>query len=325
MKQDPTRGPFVKAGWIAAPVLALLAAGAGAAGAAAPPAGARIAAIVSQDALPYEEALAGFRSHMERLSEGAPAQIDVYLLHGEAAGADAALQSARRDRAQVLLTLGSLATQAAVRQVKDIPIVAGLVLRTEDLEASANATGVVLEFPVETELRWLQRLLPGQRNIGVLFNPAENQGRIDLAARAARDMGLSLHARPVETPKDLPGALESLSSRADVLWGVADQVVLNPQTVKPILLFSLRNRIPFVGLSATWVKAGALYALDRDYGDIGRQCGEMAARILQGAAPRSIPPASPRKVVYSVNMKTARILKLDIQSGLLQGALAVVD
>lgn len=323
MKQDPTRGPLLTASRIAAAALALLAAPAGAGLAAAPPAGVRIAAIVSQDASPYEEALAGFKSHMERA--GAPAQVEVYLLHGDPAGVDAALSAARRGGAEIVFTLGSLATQAAVRQLKDTPIVAGLVLRTEDLEGSANATGVVLEFPVETELRWLQRLLPGQRNIGVLFHPAENQGRIDLAARVARDMGLSLHARRVESPKDLPGALESLSSRADVLWGVADQVVLNPQTVKPILLFSLHNRIPFVGLSATWVKAGAVYALDRDYGDIGRQCAEMTVRILQGAAPRSIAPVHPRKVVYSVNMKTARILKLDIQSGLLQGALAVVD
>lgn len=323
MNREPTRGTPLTAGRIAAAALALLAATGGAGEASAPPAGVRIAAIVSQDAPPYEEALTGFKSHLERT--GAPVQVDVYLLHGDPAGVDAALSAARRDRADVLFTLGSLATQAAVRQVKDTPIVAGLVLRTDDLEASANGTGVVLEFPVETELRWLQRLLPGQRNIGVLFNPAENQGRIDLAARAARDLGLSLHVRRVETPRDLPGALESLSSRADVLWGVADQVVLTPQTVKPILLFSLHNRIPFVGLSATWVKAGALYALDRDYGDIGRQCAEMAARILQGTAPRSIVPASPRKVVYSVNMRTARILKLDIQSGLLQGALAVVD
>jgi putative ABC transport system substrate-binding protein len=209
--------------------------------------------------------------------------------------------------------------------VKDTPIVAGLVLKADDLEEAANATGVVLEFPVELELRWLQRMLPGLRNIGVLFNPAENQDRIDEATRAARDMGLTLHPRKVTTPRDLPGALDSLGNRADVLWGVADQVVLNPQTVRPILLFSLHNRIPFVGLSATWVKAGALYALDRDYGDIGRQCAEMAVKILQGTAPRSIVPAPPRKVVYSVNMKTARILKLDIQSGLLQGALAVVD
>lgn len=323
MRHEPTHGPLLTAGRIAAAALVLIAAPAGRGGAAIPPAGMRIAAIVSQDAPPYEEALAGFKSHLER--QGVAVQIDVYALHGDPAGADAALLAARRDRAQVLFTLGSLATQAAVRQVKDTPIVAGMVLRTEDLGGSANATGVVLEFPVETELRWLQRLLPGQRNIGVLFNPAENQGRIDEATRAAKDMGLSLHARRVETPKDLPAALDSLSNRADVLWGVADQVVLNPQTVRPILLFSLHNRIPFVGLSATWVKAGALYALDRDYGDIGRQCAEMAAKILQGAAPRSIAPAPPRKVVYSVNMKTARILKLDIQSGLLQGALAVID
>jgi len=260
---------------------------------------------------------------MER--QGVQAQLDVHALHGDGAGADAALLRARADGAQLLFTLGSLGTQAAVRRVQDTPIVAGLVLKTEDLGHAANATGVVLEFPVETELRWMQRLLPGQRNVGVLFNPAENQGRIDEAARAASDMGLHLHARRVETPKDLPGAMDSLNKRADVLWGVADQVVLNPQTVKPILLFSLHNRIPFVGLSATWVRAGALYALDRDYADIGKQCGEMALKILQGAAPRSVPPAPPRKVLYSVNMKTARILKLDIQTGLLQGAQAVVD
>ena len=293
-------------------------------GAAAPAgAGPRIAAIVSQDAAPYEEALAGFRSHLEQ--QGLRAQIDVYPLHGDVAGASPALQRARQDRAGLILTLGSLGTQAAARLDQDVPIVAGLVLSADDLGRSANVTGVVLEFPVETELRWLQRLLPGQRNVGVLFNPSENQGRIDAAARAAKTMGLNLFARKVESPKDLPDALDSLNNRADVLWGVADQIVLNPQTVKPILLFSLRNRIPFVGLSATWVKAGALYALDRDYDDIGRQLGEMAVKILQGAAPGSLQPVSPRKVVYCINRRTARLLRLDLQASVLRGAQAVID
>ena len=292
---------------------------------AAVPAGAtlRIAAIVSQDAGPYEEALGGFRSHLEQ--QGLKTQIDLYPLHGDAAAASPALQRARQDRVGLILTLGSLGTQAAVHGTQDVPVVAGLVLTADDLGRSANVTGVVLEFPVETELRWLQRLLPRQRNIGVLFNPLENQGRIDAAARAAKAMGLNLFARKVESPKDLPDALDSLNNRADVLWGVADQIVLNPQTVKPILLFSLRNRIPFVGLSATWVKAGALYALDRDYDDIGRQLGEMAVKILQGAAPGSLQPAPPRKVVYCVNRRTARLLRLDFQDSVLQGAQAVID
>src|SRR5256712_2869706 len=184
---------------------------------AARPAGAgpRSAAIVSQDAAPYEEAVAGFRSHLEQ--QGLRAQIDVYPLHGDVAGASPALQRARQDRAGLILTLGSLGTQAAARLDQDVPVVAGLVLTADDLGRSANVTGVVLEFPVETELRWLQRLLPRQRNIGVLFNPLENQGRIDAAARAAKAMGLNLFARKVESPKDLPDALDSLNNRADVL------------------------------------------------------------------------------------------------------------
>ncbi len=306
-------------------VLAAAIAPAGTVDPAAAPAGAtlRIAAIVSQDAAPYEEALRGFRGQLEEL--GLKPQIDVYPLHGDAAGAPAALQQARQDRVGLILTLGSIGTQAALRETQEVPIVAGLILTSDDLGRSPNVTGVVLEFSVDTELRWLQRLLPRQHNVGVLFNPAENQARVDAAARVAKTIGLNLFARKVESPKDLPEALESLNNHADVLWGVADQIVLNPQTVKPILLFSLRNRIPFVGLSGNWVKAGALYALDRDYDDIGRQLGEMTVKIVQGAAPGSLPPVPPRKVVYSVNRRTARLLKVDLQDEVLRGALAVVD
>ncbi len=283
----------------------------------------RIAVLVSQDADPYQEALAGFRRSLEQ--QGVNAALDVESLHGDATAVPAALQRARQERAGLIFTLGSLATQAAVREVRDIPIVAGLILNADDISKAANATCVVLEFPVETEFRWLQRLLPGQKNVGVLFNPAENQVRIDAAERTARTLGLSLQARKVESPRELPDALDSLANRADVLWGIADQVVLNPQTVKPILLFSLRNRIPFVGLSLNWVKAGALYALDRDYNDIGMQCGELAVKVLHGSPPASLPPVAPRKVVYSVNLKTARVLKLDIQNSVLHGAQSVIE
>ncbi len=283
----------------------------------------RIDVLISQDAEPYQQALEGFRHAFDQA--GLKAMVEVFPLHGNAAAAGPALQHARQSQPGLILTLGSLATQAAVLQVTDTPIVAGLILNADDLGKAPNATGVVLEFPVETEFQWLLRVLPGQKKIGVLFNPTENQGRIDAAAKAARSVGLTLQARKVDSPRELPDALDSLANRADVLWGVADQVVLNSQTVKPILLFSIRNRIPFIGLSQTWVKAGALYALDRDYADIGMQCAELAAKILQGKPPRALPPVSPRKVIYSVNLKTARLLKLEIEAGLLRGAQAVIN
>jgi len=316
MRHAPSRAPLL--------VLGLLAAAAVAAAGAAPVKGdARITVIVSQDASPYLEALEGFRGYLE--AQGATMPLDVRTLHGETADADAAVQAARQGNAGLVLTLGSLGTQAAVRDLHDVPIVAGLVLNVDDLGKAPNATGVVLEFPVETELSYLRKLLPAQRNVGVLYNPAENQARIDAALRVAGGLGLTMHARKVEAPRELPEALESLNRRADVLWGVADQMILNSKTAKPILLFSLRNHIPFVGLSENWVKAGAVYALDRDYRDIGRQCGEMALKILQGTPPAALPPVPPRKVLYSVNLKSARLLKLDLGGAVLQAAQAVIE
>jgi len=316
MTRAPLCGSFLALGGMSLAVSSML-------GAATVRSEVRIAVIVSQDASPYQEVLDGFKQALE--AQGVRAQFDVHALHGDGAKAEEALLGARQDGAGLLLALGSLGAQAAVREVRDIPVVAGLILNADALAKSPNATAVVLEFPVETELRFLQRLLPGQRNVGVLFNPLENQARIDAAARAAGALGLTLYARKVVSPKELPDALESLNKRADVLWGVADQIVLNSRTARPILLFSLRNRIPFVGLSATWVKAGALYALDRDYHDIGVQCGEMAVRILQGAAPSTLPPVPPRKVVYTVNLKTARLLRLDLRAPVLQAAQAVIE
>ena len=316
MTRAPLCGSFLALGGMSLAVSSML-------GAATVRSEVRIAVIVSQDASPYQEVLDGFKQALE--AQGVRAQFDVHALHGDGAKAEEALLGARQDGAGLLLALGSLGAQAAVREVRDIPVVAGLILNADALAKSPNATAVVLEFPVETELRFLQRLLPRQRNVGVLFNPLENQARIDAAARAAGALGLTLYARKVVSPKELPDALESLNKRADVLWGVADQIVLNSRTARPILLFSLRNRIPFVGLSATWVKAGALYALDRDYHDIGVQCGEMAVRILQGAAPSTLPPVPPRKVVYTVNLKTARLLRLDLRAPVLQAAQAVIE
>jgi putative ABC transport system substrate-binding protein len=283
----------------------------------------RIGVLLSQDAGPYQETLDGFKRYLEQ--QGVRVRLDVVSLKGDAAQAGAAMRQLRAQPLNLLFTLGSLATQSAVRENSSTPIIASLVLKKTDLGNAPNVTGVVLQFPVEVELRWIQRLLPGQRNVGVLYNPSENQQRIDAAAETAKTLGLTLQARKVESPRDLPDELESLAQRADVLWGLADQMIMTPQTAKPILLFSFRNRIPVVGLSQSWVKAGALYALDRDYGDIGMQCGEMALKVLQGTPVSVLPPTPPRKVIYSINLKTASHMKLDIPKALIQGAHEVIE
>ena len=159
--------------------------------------------------------------------------------------------------------------------------------------------------------------------MGVIYNPEENSERIAEAKRVAKRLDLRLIAREIHRPQDLPGALDSLAREADILLAVTDKMVLSRQTAQAILLFSFRNRMPFSGLSASWVKAGALYALERDHEDLGAQCAEMAVKVLKGRRASSIPPARPRKVHYSLNLRTAEHLRLNLPPELVEGAAEV--
>jgi len=126
-------------------------------------------------------------------------------------------------------------------------------------------------------------------------------------------------------PQDLPAALDYMAKNVDVLWGIPDNLVLNTRTAKQILLFSYRNRIPLVGISPEWVKAGALYSLEWDFTDIGAQCGDMALKIMKGTSISTLPPASPRKVLYSVNAKTIKYMKTDVPEAMIRQAYHIYE
>jgi putative ABC transport system substrate-binding protein len=281
----------------------------------------RVIAVLSQEAAPYRAALQGFQDQLKKSSPG----IEV-VVHVLARGKDgtALVSTIRAQDPALVLALGSAAVETA-RQLGDVPVVAGMVLHPSDVTRGAQFTGVFLEFPADVAFSYLKRILPGQRRVAVLYNPAENQPTIDQATRAARPAGLDLLARKVQSASGLPDMLKSLTNSADVLWGIADTLVLTPETARPILLFSLQNRIPFVGLSAPWVRAGALYALERDYPDVGRQCAELAGQLLAGQSPASLPPVPPRKVLYLINRRTADQLKLSIPRDVLRAAEEVIE
>ena len=286
--------------------------------------GVRIAVLKSQGTAPYQETLAGFKELFSR--QALPVSWMIYELDGEEGKAAQAVERIRNGGpCDLVLALGTLATETAVTGLPHLPVVSGMVMRKEALRAAPNATAVILGFPVETHLDWLQRFLPNAKTIGILYNPAENGERVALVAEAARQRGLRLETEKVEAPRDLPPALERLSRTTEALWGIPDEMVLNGRTARQILLACFRSRIPFIGVSASWTKAGALYSLDRDYRDMGEQCAQAAIRILHGTPASRIPAAPPRRVLYSLNLRTADYLGLTIPAPLLGGAAQVFE
>lgn len=285
-------------------------------------ASARVAVLLSQDAPQYREFVTGFKSALDK--QRVAAAVTVRRLDANAARTRAAVRESAA-AADLLVPLGSAALRAVIDERPALPAVASMVPRESDLAGAQNTTGVVLEFTPEVEFQWLRRILPDARRVGVLYNTAENQLRIIEATAAAGSSAFELHTLPVAEPRDLPDALEAIAGKAQVLWGITDRVVMTPETAKPILLFLLRHRIPLVGPSAPWVKAGTLYALDRDYADLGRQAAELAARVLKGQSPGSLRPLRPRKALLAINRRTAAALDLDLPPDVLRQANVLLD
>jgi putative ABC transport system substrate-binding protein len=281
---------------------------------------ASIVILTTGEAIPYREVVEGFRTYIGKHRPNA--SVDTYILSDR--NRAQVLDAVRRTSPSVILTIGSAITSLALEEIPSVPVVGGLLLDSAPVRAAPNATGVSLEFPLETSLAWLRRILPEHRAVGVLYDPENNQRVVDAANVVASDLDLQLVNEPVDSPRDLRAALEQIARRSDVIWGIPDSTVLSPQTAQQLLLYSFRQQIPFVGLSAEWVKAGALYALDRDYRDVGAQCGGLAVKILKGMSPQALPPQTPRTVLYDINLKTAQQLDVPLAADVIDGARKVI-
>lgn len=274
--------------------------------------------LLSNNTVPYKDVFAGFQSYLSR--QGAKVNYHTYVLDEDTLKPKQVIQKLKEDKADCIFAVGNKAADVALNNFADTPMVFSMILKSKKVMNAKSATGVTLEFPVETEFSFLTQIVPEVKRIGVIYNPKENEEKIAIAKGVTKKMGLILYAQEVNNPKDLPNALKNIAKNSDVLWGISDSLVLNAQTAKQILLFSFRNNIPFCGLSPSWVEAGALYSLGWDYTDIGSQGGEAAWKILQGNEPKSVPVVSPRVVQYLLNLKTAKHMKIKISEELIRNA-----
>ncbi|MEE8386050.1 MAG: ABC transporter substrate-binding protein [Dehalococcoidia bacterium] len=274
----------------------------------------RVTIVTSRDIAPYRLAREGFLEVLE--ASGVDYRVEEVQIDSSARGAKKVVQAIRGTRPDVILTIGSAATRAVGDEIHDIPIIFSLVLEGGGDESSEqfgpNVTGASMHIPLRTQFEKLQEAIPTAQRFGVMYNPDETGDVVDEAARVAQEMGLELIRAPVRNPADVLAELEGLEGRVDLLWSVADSTVFTPQSVRHILLSTLRKKIPFIGLSPSYVRAGALLSLSCDYRDVGRQSGDLALEILGGSAPGQVPVTMPRRVSFYLNLNTASQLEIEI-------------
>jgi putative ABC transport system substrate-binding protein len=142
-----------------------------------------------------------------------------------------------------------------------------------------------------------------------------------------REHGLEIIDKEINSPKEAIRALDSWQQdEIHALWILPDEIVLTPEVVQYMVLFSYRKKVPLIGLSERQAQMGALLSLSFGSSeDIGRQAAELANNILEGQPPDRIPYTMARQVKLTVNLKAAEKLGIAIPKSLLGTAASIIQ
>ncbi len=274
----------------------------------APAAAAEIAILKSSNIKAYNDAVDGFKAAAPNGSTFREYDLDGSLDQGR--------KLARRIRASdamLVLAVGLKAAMAAKLEIVDTPVIYVMVLDPSKHDLTApNMTGILLEVPIGKQFSTIRSLLPGLKRIGVLYDPTKTSATIEEAHRQATAFGFDLVAAQVASEKDVPTSLRSLLPTVGALWLVPDSTVLTDESLRYILNTALDQRVPVLGFSPEFVRSGALLSISVDYGDIGRQAGGLARRILEGRVTLPLKAVPADRIKIALNLKTARFLGINI-------------
>jgi len=285
--------------------------------------------------LDVEETEQGIFKGLEdaKLIKGQHYDIKVRNAQGDMATLNGLVDAAVADGADMLITLSTPTLQAAIQRSQGkVPVVFTYVSNAVVAGAGTSnenhlpyVTGVPLVSANEEMIAIIKQVLPTVRRIGTLFVPSEvNMVYMkDDLVRLATKSGLEVEALGVATSSEVPDAALALMGRSvDALCQIPGN--LTASSFGGIAQAAQRKKIPVFAFQVSQAKQGAPVVLARDYFDAGHEAALLAARVMRGESPGSIPflPLSKTKLV--INLKAARAIGMNVPAALVAKAAEVI-
>jgi len=223
----------------------------------------------------------------------------------------------------------------------EVPVIAMTAVESfveADGTPKSNVTGVYskLQDMVYNSYKFLQKVAPLKAGQQVVF--VDNQAQQLIISKAEVLDALQRLQIPVKTVVD-DGAIYEVWQEAILQYNDDPEVGWILQTgptskrdgssvdaqkdIYPWLQASLKK--PSISHLESAVQAGLLCGFSLDLYGVGIQCGEMAARVLQGEPISSIKAEYPRKVTIALNRKTATNLGIVFSLDVLNLANVIYD
>jgi putative ABC transport system substrate-binding protein len=236
------------------------------------------------------------------------------------------------EKVDMILAIATPSAQSAANATRDIPILitavtdpvsAGLVKSLE--KPDTNVTGTTDMNPIKEQLELLKEILPSAKNVGILYNAAEANSKVqvEIAKKASQELGLTLHEATVANSSEVNQAIQTLAGKVDAIYLPTDNTVAS--AIGAVVKVCNDVKIPVIGSERGMVEGGALATLGIDYYLLGKQTGRIAARVLKGENPKDIPVEGSKDLKLIINKKSADVLGVKIPESVMSRADEVLD
>ena len=284
---------------------------------AVPPAAATVLVVTAEDSEIHVQALEGFKKSVVRNKVSVPIEyINVTVTSPEVVRGIFS-----NNPPDVIVTLGRKAYRYVRKYAPGTPVVGALVY-FDDGEHTAVTTGVSLQIPAAVQVPIVIKSFPKVKKIGTLFTKNTEQQCQQLGSYCIKN-GFTFTAMYVESEKDFPAKVQEILPQVDCFIVVPDTSLYFTQSIRYLLLEGLRQKVPVIGLSNYFTKAGAVMSIECDYEEVGIQTSEMLQTVLKGVSVTDMPIAFARKTRYTVNTFAAERIGLSISPETLNNAYKV--
>ena len=164
------------------------------------------------------------------------------------------------------------------------------------------------------------------RRIGILWNPTtpSHSRALQAVEAAGEKLGLELREVPARSLEEFDPALGMMTQQ-----GVGGFVAVgSPLFVgarELLARLALKHRLPGMFSFREQVVAGGLMSYGADPFDLYRRAAVYVDKILKGAKPADLPVEQASKYALVINLKTAKVLNLQIPPTLLARADEVIE
>ena len=230
------------------------------------------------------------------------------------------------NKVDLICAIATPAAQTVANATKDIPIVATAVTDYEAAKLVAsnekpggNVTGTCDMNPIDKQLDLLLQLVPDAKVVGTIYSSSEvnSQTQVEILKMHAAERGVEVKEATVSSVNDIQQAAQSLMGEIDCLYLPTDNVMASAVPT----LISVTEPEKLI-MTCGWPDTeGSVAVIGIDYYELGKQTGEMAAKILKGEAkPADMAIESQKKFKVTINKQVAERLGFTVPEEVLKEA-----